>query len=175
MDPDHKRVLIGIEFDAMTATPLEQIRQDAASVFRILKALVTPDQAANAAKGIGGPVAIFGMFWIYAKASFLLVLGFARYINVNLAILNLLPIPVLDGGHILFALWQGIARRKPNETFIRILINAFAIVLITLIVFLSFRDLKIWRKVSKMMAREPVPAAAPAVPGDVIPPKGDTP
>jgi regulator of sigma E protease len=164
MDPDRKLVLIGIEFDSMAVTPLEQIKQDAASVFRILKALVTPQQAGNAAKSIGGPVAIFGMFWLYAKASFLLVLGFARYINVNLAILNLLPIPVLDGGHVVFALWQGIFRRPMNEKVIRYLVNGFAIILISLIVFLSFRDLRVWRVFSKIMD-EPATAGAPAVPG----------
>jgi regulator of sigma E protease len=165
LDPDRKVVLIGIEFDAMSSTPWEQIKQDASSVFRILKALVTPAQAGNAAKSIGGPVAIFGMFWIYAKASFLLVLGFARYINVNLAILNLLPIPVLDGGHIVFSLWQGITRRPLNEKVIRFLVNGFAIILITLIVFLSFRDLKVWRIFKGLMDKESAVAEAPAVPG----------
>ncbi len=175
MDPDRKLVLIGIEFDSMAATPLEQVKQDASSVFRILKALVTPNEAGNAAKSIGGPVAIFGMFWLYAKASFLLVLGFARYINVNLAILNLLPIPVLDGGHIVFALWQGIFRRPMNEKVIRVLVNGFAVTLITLIVFLSFRDLKVWRIFAKVMAKESAPAAAPAVPGGAAPQPGDAP
>ncbi len=175
LDPERQVVLIGIEFDAMFATPLEQVKQDASSVVRILKALVTPRQAGNAAKSIGGPVAIFGMFWIYAKASFLLVLGFARYINVNLAILNLLPIPVLDGGHVVFALWQGITRRPLNERFIRYLINGFAIILITLIVFLSFRDLKVWKLVASMMAKEPVASEAPAVPGVVTNQPGDAP
>jgi hypothetical protein len=66
---------------------------------------------------------------------------------------------------VVFALWQGIFRRPMNEKVIRYLVNGFAIILISLIVFLSFRDLKVWRVFSKLMDNEPVTAGAPAVSG----------
>ena len=43
---------------------------------------------------------------------FLIFLGF---LSVNLAVLNFLPIPVLDGGHMVFLIWEGLTRRRPNE------------------------------------------------------------
>jgi len=48
----------------------------------------------------------------------LLFLGF---LSVNLAVLNFLPIPVLDGGHMVFLIWEGVTRRRPSE---RVLIAA---------------------------------------------------
>jgi regulator of sigma E protease len=43
---------------------------------------------------------------------FLLFLGF---LSLNLAVLNFLPIPVLDGGHMVFLLWEGITGKRPSE------------------------------------------------------------
>jgi regulator of sigma E protease len=48
------------------------------------------------------------------------VLFFAALISVNLGVLNLLPIPALDGGHIMFNLYELLFRREPSE---KILIN----------------------------------------------------
>lgn len=175
MDPTRHKILMGIEFAAMNGTPLEQIQQDATGIFRMLKALVTPKQAANAAGSIGGPISIFAMLWLYAKAGLMMLIWFGRFINVNLAILNLLPIPVLDGGHVVFALWEGIFRRPAPEKIVRFLINFFAAILIGLIIFLSFRDLKIIPKIMSLV-REPAPASEPAVPGGAAPqPQGNTP
>ncbi len=161
LDPQNKMVRLGIQFASTTGTPLEQIKQDVTGIFRLLKALVTKGQAGNAAKSIGGPVSIFAAFWLYAKASLLLLLGFARFLNVNLAILNLLPIPVLDGGHVVFALYEGIARRPPGEKVVRFLINFFAALLIVLVVLLSFRDLKIIRRIAALMKDAPPAGAKP--------------
>ncbi len=173
-DPEHNMVRMGIVFDAMVQTPLEQIKQDATGVLRFLKALVTPKQSGHAAKSVGGPVSIFVAFWLYAKAGILLVLGFARFLNVNLAILNLLPIPVLDGGHILFSLYEGIFRRPVGERVVNALINGFAVLLISLMVFLSFRDLKIWSRFAGLIKEAPS-ADAPAEPGAAAPPSEKTP
>jgi len=48
----------------------------------------------------------------HGLAPLLLFLGF---LSVNLAVLNFLPIPVLDGGHMVFLLWEAVARRRPSE------------------------------------------------------------
>jgi regulator of sigma E protease len=46
---------------------------------------------------------------------------FLGLISINLAVINFLPIPVLDGGHMVFLIWEAIARRKPSE---RVLVTA---------------------------------------------------
>ena len=66
-------------------------------------------------------------------------LGLIRFININLAVLNLL-LPVLDGGHIVFSLYEGISRRKVPVKVITSLVNTFAILLISAMLYLSVRD-----------------------------------
>ena len=67
-------------------------------------------------------------------------LGFLRFLNVNLAIINLLPIPVLDGGHVVFALWRGIFRREIPPRVLNALVNLFALLIIGLFLYLCFHD-----------------------------------
>jgi regulator of sigma E protease len=122
--------------------PVDQVKSDAVGIFRILKALVTPSESKQAAQGLGGPVMIMMALWMSIKVSFLNAIGFLRFLNVNLAILNLLPIPVLDGGHIVFALWEGITRRKVSAKVVNILTNIFMVLLLSAFLLLTFRDFK---------------------------------
>jgi len=124
----------------MYKKPADQLRGDASSILRILRALVTPKESGKAAKGLGGPVMIFVTLWFAIQESFLNAVGFLRFLNTNLAILNLLPIPVLDGGHIVFALYEIIFRRKPSPKFVNVIVNFFAILLIGAFIMLTFRD-----------------------------------
>lgn len=121
--------------------PWAQIRADAAGIFRILRALVTPRESRQAAQGLGGPIMIFATLWVSIRSSLLSAIGFLRFLNVNLAILNLLPIPVLDGGHLLFALWEGITRRPVNPKVSSALVNFFAALLIGVLLLLTYRDI----------------------------------
>jgi len=81
------------------------------------------------------------MLTMSIKMGFVNTLGLIRFLNINLAVLNLLPIPVLDGGHIVFALWHGITRRKPNLKVQMVLTNMFAVLLIGAMLVLSFNDI----------------------------------
>jgi regulator of sigma E protease len=120
--------------------PVDQIKYDALAIVRVLKALVTPAEAKQAAGGLGGPIAIFTMLTMSIKMGLVNTLGLIRFLNINLAILNLMPIPVLDGGHIVFALWHGITRHKVNVKVQTALINFFAILLIGAMLILSLKD-----------------------------------
>ena len=63
------------------------------------------------ANNIGGPIMIFQMARDTARAGLNSLLVFTAVISINLAILNLLPIPILDGGHLLFYAIEAITRR----------------------------------------------------------------
>ncbi|NCC51448.1 MAG: RIP metalloprotease RseP [Spartobacteria bacterium] len=142
-DEGTQRVLIGIEFNPLDVKPpLEQIKGHAMMVIRLLQAFTKRTQAKAAASAVGGPIAILTMFWYSVHSSFLLALSFTCLVNVNLAVLNLLPIPVLDGGHIVFALYEIITRRPINKKVVDTMINVFAVLLIGLFLLLSFRDVK---------------------------------
>lgn len=161
MDQEAKRPLIGVMLDdpseqvmswMMYRNPWKQLKWDSLSVVRVLKALVTPrakGERKAVAKNIGGPVTIVVGLYRSAKGSMWDGLGFLRMICMNLAILNLLPLPVLDGGHILFALYEILFRRKPHPKFVSIVTNFFAFLLIGLMLFLVFRDVLLQRRIIK--------------------------
>ena len=160
------RALIGIEFNTLDVRkPWDQIKAHALLIVRLLRALTTPHEAKAAAGAVGGPVAILTMFWYYVQGSLIMALWFTCLLNVNLAVLNLLPIPVLDGGHILLSLGEWITRRPASPRVVGIIWNATAIVLISLFALLT------WRDVDRFFIRRPRPpavekpaAADPAVP-----------
>jgi len=64
---------------------------------------------------LGGIITIVDVTAEASHAGILALLFFTALISVNLGVLNLLPIPALDGGHIIFNLYEMITRRAPNE------------------------------------------------------------
>jgi len=120
--------------------PLKQLAWDAGSIFRVLKGLTTPKEAKATAGALGGPVMIAESIYVSMRRSPWDGLGFLRFLNVNLAILNLLPIPVLDGGLILFALIALVLRRRVPEKIVTALSMGFMYVLIALMGILILKD-----------------------------------
>lgn len=64
---------------------------------------------------VGGALTIFDLIMKFAAMGFVYLLFISALISVNLGVLNLLPIPALDGGHIMFNLYEMITRREPSE------------------------------------------------------------
>ena len=120
--------------------PLKQLSWDAMSIFRVLKALATPKEAKAAAKALGGPVMIAEGLYNQVRRNVWDAIGFLRFLCVNLAILNLLPIPVLDGGLILFALYELLTRRKVPRKLVDGLSRIFMYLLLGLMLVLVYRD-----------------------------------
>ena len=95
---------------------------------------------------VGGPIMIAQMVGQQAEQGLVGVLGLAALISINLAILNLLPIPVLDGGLILFALIAIVFRRRVPEKVVGWLSMGFMYLLLGLMALLIFTDsLRSWR------------------------------
>jgi len=120
--------------------PLRQLAWDAGGIFRMLRGLITPKEAKNTAKAIGGPVMIAEGLYRQVRHDPWDGLGFLRFLNVNLAVLNLLPIPVLDGGLILFSLFALIFRRRVPDAVVRKSSFFFMVLLIALMGLLIMRD-----------------------------------
>ena len=131
--------------------PLKQLAWDAGQIVRILKALVTPKEAKAAAKALGGPVMIAEGLYTQVRRNGWDALGFLRFLDVNLAILNLLPIPVLDGGLILFALFELLFRRKPPKKLTDGLSMAFMWLFLALMITLVWRDVARSRRMHSAM------------------------
>lgn len=142
--PTYQRVMIGVELNRfdLSMKPLAQVRAWAAPVFRILQAFGRRAERGHAARSIGGPLYIFQMYWMAARTSVLLALWVTGLLNINLAILNLLPIPVLDGGHVVLAVWEGVVRRPPPAKLVAAVHRVFALLLIGLFVLITIRDVR---------------------------------
>jgi regulator of sigma E protease len=66
------------------------------------------------------------------------------FLSIILAFMNILPIPALDGGHVLFLLYEMITRRKPSEKFLENAQIAGMILLLLLLIFANGNDLLRW-------------------------------
>jgi len=92
-------------------------------------------------RNLGGPVVIAKMAGESARSGIAELIGFMAFLSLNLAILNLLPIPVLDGGHIMFLVVEGIARRPIPMKAKMIIQQVFMALLLAFMVFVIFNDI----------------------------------
>lgn len=122
---------------------VDQVAWDAGTVFRALKGLVNKKEMKNTAKALGGPVMIAKNTYLSVRKDVWDGIGFLRFINTNLAVMNLLPIPVLDGGLILFSLIAMVFRRRVPDKVIGYLSTFFMYILMGLMLLLVARDF--WR------------------------------
>lgn len=126
--------------------PIRQLAWDAGSIFRVLKGLLTPKEAKATAGALGGPIMIAEGIYASLRRNAWDGLGFLRFLNVNLAVVNLLPIPVLDGGLILFALIALIFRRRVPDKVVGALSMGFMYALMALMALLIAKDsLRSWK------------------------------
>lgn len=93
------------------------------------------------ADNIGGPIMIFQMTKEAASFGLVPLLTFVALISINLAILNLLPVPVLDGGHLLIYLIEAIIGRPLSEKAKTIAMKVGMSLLLLLMVFAFYNDI----------------------------------
>ena len=154
--PDGKPVNFGIEWGRTTLVypdPFSQVRDAATSIFRMVGALLSPKSDVKAAH-FSGPVGIMRLYYQIFESDngWRLALAFSVLINVNLALINMLPFPVLDGGHIMLAIIEGIRRKPINVRVLEFVQTACALVLIGFMLYLTFYD------VGDMFSSKPVAA-----------------
>ncbi|MBN2475923.1 MAG: site-2 protease family protein [Pirellulales bacterium] len=94
-------------------------------VYRFLQKLGTQISP----KALGGPISIFQVAKRAAEQSTSDLLIFLTLLNANLAVINFLPIPLLDGGHMILLAWEGI-RRKPADERVQIVLTYIGLVFI---------------------------------------------
>jgi regulator of sigma E protease len=101
------------------------------------KAIFTPSTGAY--KGVGGFKAIFDIFPSYW--SWQVFWGITAFLSIMLGVLNLLPIPALDGGHVMFLLYEMISGRKPGDKFMEYAQMVGFFLLIALVLFVNGNDI----------------------------------
>ncbi len=140
-NPDGLVLRDGGPIQIIKQDPIEQIRISLQSMANTLGALFAPKSSIKAEQ-LSGPVGIVSSYLVMLMSpeGWRYALWFSVFLNVNLAILNMLPFPVLDGGHILLSLFEMIRRRPLNVRLVEILQTSFALLLIALMLFLTFND-----------------------------------
>lgn len=89
---------------------------------------------------LSGPVGIYSVVGESRKAGIYSVLFLIAYLSMNLGLMNILPIPALDGGHVLFLLIEMISGRKVNEKVESVATTIFFGLLILLMIYVSIHD-----------------------------------
>ena len=123
-------------------TPTEQVGEVLDKIAITFKALGRGKESGVGAKDLSGPVGIFGMLAIQVNHSIMLALSFLVLLNINLAILNLLPVPVLDGGHILMSIIEWIRKEPVSVRIQEWATTAFAALLLCFFVYVTYADVK---------------------------------
>lgn len=90
---------------------------------------------------LSGPIGIFNVVDESAKAGFINVIYLTGYISLNVGFMNLLPIPALDGGRLLFLIIEKIIRKPVNPKIENTIHNIGFILLLLLVVFVSYGDI----------------------------------
>lgn len=138
---------IGIQWDTTGKTtliypnPVSQVVGSMTTMWATIVAVISPKSDINLSH-LSGPVGIMRVYYILFESpnGWRAALWFSVVLNVNLAILNLLPLPVLDGGHITLALIEAIRRKPISIRVLEIVQTAFALLLISFMLYVTFYD-----------------------------------
>jgi regulator of sigma E protease len=127
--------------DIVHESPVSQIRGSVMSIANTVGALFAPKSGIKL-QHLGGPLFIFRTYYLLfqSEQGWRLALWFSVVLNVNLAMLNMLPIPVLDGGHILLALIEAVRRKPVNIRLLEFIQTACFVVIAGYMLYVSFYD-----------------------------------
>ncbi|HVV00102.1 MAG TPA: PDZ domain-containing protein, partial [Verrucomicrobiae bacterium] len=140
---------LGILWDANGKTRLshpgaiEQVDSSLSAMFETFGALFARHSDIKP-QHLGGAVKIMDVYYrlFTSEHGWRLAIWFSVLMNVNLALLNMLPIPVLDGGHILLAIVEGIRRRPISAKFLGAIQTGCAAALILFMCYIAFYDVQ---------------------------------
>jgi regulator of sigma E protease len=145
--------------------PLEQIRKAGLMIVETVRAIASPKSSVKL-QHMGGPVMMMRVYYSFFDRAFAegwrLAFWFSVVLNVNLALLNMLPIPVLDGGHITLALVEAVRRRPVNVRLLEYVQTACAVLIIGFMIYIAFFDVQELFVGSGPRRAQPKPAPPPA-------------
>ena len=123
-------------------TPWVQISSVLERTVSTFSALAHSKQTGVGLKDLSGPPGILALLAAYVNSDWRLALSFLVLLNINLAIINLFPMPVLDGGHIVMALVEWLFGRPLPRRLVEYTTTGFAVLLIGFMLYVSFNDVK---------------------------------
>ena len=142
-----KKPRIGIQWaEKLTIArprPAEQIHNSVTSTLNTIAAVASPKSDVKL-QHLSGPIGIVRIYYLLFQSEhgWQLALWFSVILNVNLAIINMLPIPVLDGGHIVLGIIESVRRKPLNTRVLEIVQGACTALIIGVIVYITFFDVQ---------------------------------
>ncbi len=147
--PVNSKPMIGIGFDSSSEVdvrivnpePLQQVKDSLHMMWITITGVIAKDSSIGV-DHLSGPVGIANMQFqlLQMDDGWRRILAFMVLFNVNLAVLNMMPFPVLDGGHITLAILERIAGRPVKAKPLEILQTICALMLISLMLFVTTKD-----------------------------------
>jgi regulator of sigma E protease len=136
--PDPRGPIVRVRLGVGTAI-VEAVKEtgfQAATTVVMVKRLLTGKVSASE---VGGPILIAQVSGQMLRLGISWLVGFIAFVSISLAVLNLLPIPVLDGGHAMFLIAEGI-RRKPLSPQLRLRLTQVGMLLVLAIMILAISN-----------------------------------
>lgn len=123
-------------------TPWQQVGQSLRWMKDTVLMVIAPKSSVGV-QHLSGPVGIAGYFYdlFQLDDGWKLVLWFAVVLNVNLAVLNMLPLPVVDGGHVVMNLLELILRKPVSGRFLEMIQVGFVFVILGFFLFVTSKDI----------------------------------
>lgn len=132
------------KFDFFKSIPnaFKQFGSDCSMIFNTLRILIWPSDVRQVGvSDLSSFVGIFSLVETYVGAGILSLLAFVAMLSVNIGIVNLLPIPALDGGRILFLGIEAVSRKRIPRKVENIVNNVAFILLMILFIFVTYNDI----------------------------------
>lgn len=138
-------------------TPYDQVASSLSQIMGTLGAVFSPKTDVGVQQ-LGGAVMIARVYYnlFQSPDAWRQVLWFSVILNVNLALINMLPLPVLDGGHILLALIEVIRRRPVSARLLNSIQTGFATLLIGFMLYIAFFDTGDWVRSAHQDREQPI-------------------
>ncbi|NNE85241.1 MAG: RIP metalloprotease [Alphaproteobacteria bacterium] len=155
---EQRRGLIGVrgtEREFQRHNPIQAVWQSLRETGRMISLTATSINQMFAgdrsAKELGGPIRIAQMSGS-AAASPTSLIFFAAFLSINLGLINLLPIPLLDGGHLLFYAYEVVFRRPPHPWVVDFGLKIGLVLVLSLMLFATYNDLARLPVVQRLVA-----------------------
>ena len=129
----------GFSFFGSIRQAAENFGSAAITIYKTLWLLLTSKQVGLS--DMSGFIGIYNATANAASQGIQTLLGWIGLLSVNLGIVNLLPIPALDGGRIAFIAYEAVTKRKPNQKFQNVLNTIMFFLLMGLMVFITYQDI----------------------------------
>ena len=138
ISPSGKIITLNLNFFQSIAYATDETKNATMMIVRSLQKLV---EGVVPAKDMGGIVSIVQVTARASSAGIVALFALTALISVNLGVLNLLPIPALDGGHIMFNLYEMVTKKAPSEKVLYYLTLSGWVFLLSLMAFTIFNDI----------------------------------